>query len=204
MDTVAASERSYSNDEDDEDEDDEEEEEEEDIAGGDGGGDDSLINLQWLEYFPEYGSLVMAHAHPQQLAGTVSVSVLGLDAYEFGLHPATPAGGGDGSNKGYDYLSQAPTYKALFVGTMDESDLDEFKDRFAKLLATARGERKGDKRSAAKGLQGHQFTPTLIHALLQQAKLLFPKVALLTMVDIQVASRAIRAFHWYDRFFIGA
>jgi hypothetical protein len=130
-----------------------------------------MVILQSI--YTEYGSLVMAHAHPQQLAGTVSVSVLGLDAYEFGLHPAAAGGGGGGAgdgNKGFDYLSQSSTYKVLLVGTTDESDLDEFQNRFTQILSTARVERKGDKRSAAKGDQDHQFTPALIHALLIQVK----------------------------------
>jgi hypothetical protein len=126
--------------------------------------DDTALKLLWLEYFPEYGSLVMAHPHPQQLAGMVSVTVLGMDEYQFGLHPTT-------TTTGYDYLSQAPTYKVLFVGTLVDSDLDRFKSRFLQILSTARNECKGNKRSAAKkGDQGHQFTPALIHAMLIQAK----------------------------------
>jgi hypothetical protein len=120
--------------------------------------------IQWLNFFPEYGCLVVAHSHDQHsLVGTVRVKVLGLDAYEFGLHPRT-------EDRTYDHVSHAGKFKPIDVGTLHSSDLDRFKTRLFQILSTARTQCGGDGRSASGGKQGHQYTPAFIHAIARQAK----------------------------------
>ena len=122
--------------------------------------DDGII--KWLEFYPKYGCLVIAHTSEQQLVGTVSVNVLGLDPQEFGLHSG---GHGDGH---YDYFGLPTGYKTLHVSMLLESSLEKIKQTFEELLKKAQ-KRKNAERSAKGGNQGHQYTPAFIYALFLQA-----------------------------------
>ena len=123
--------------------------------------DDGII--KWLKFYPKYGCLVIAHTSEQQLVGTVSVNVLGLDPQEFGLHSG---GHGDGH---YDYFGLPTGYKTLHVPMLLESSLEKFKQKIEELLKKAQN-RKKTERSAKGGNQGHQYTPAFIYALLLQAE----------------------------------
>ena len=85
--------------------------------------------------------------------------MIGLDEHELEVH--------SGSN-GYEFSSVAKSYRCLHVGELTTDNKTSFDEKFANMLQTAQS-RKGDKRSAAGGKQGHQRTPAFIHAILVQA-----------------------------------
>lgn len=121
-------------------------------------GKDPAIRL--LLWYPAYGSVVVAHAFDdQQFVGTVSVVVLGLDGFHHSLQPRP-------GQATYDYTGRAPTSVSLFVGTVDETLLDQVSNKFDRLLSDAQS-RHGAQRSA--GRNDHQHTPAMIHALWKQA-----------------------------------
>lgn len=123
-------------------------------------GKDPAIRL--LLWYPAYGSVVVAHAFDdQQFVGTVSVVVLGLDGFHLSLQPRP-------GQATYDYTGRAPTYVSLFVGTVDETLLDQASNKFDNLLSDAQS-RHDAQRSAGRNEQGHQHTPAMIHALWKQA-----------------------------------
>ncbi|KAL7561124.1 hypothetical protein ACA910_009179 [Epithemia clementina (nom. ined.)] len=123
-------------------------------------GQDDL--LQWLAFYPEYGSVVLALSS-SEMVETMAVFVLGLDNYEFYMHHNGKQGPGC-----YDHLAVAKSYKKLQVGRILKSELDDFVRKFQANLAQAR-QRRGNKRSSSNREQGHQKTPAFILALVKQA-----------------------------------
>ena len=117
----------------------------------------SKLEIHWL---PEYGSAIVTHRGDLQLPGTMTISIIGLDRNSFFLHH-------DGAD-GYSHEADALDYKILVAGTTEEKEVKAFWGRFQKLLSAAQ-QRDGHRRTAVGGRQGHQFTPTLVHALAAQA-----------------------------------
>jgi hypothetical protein len=114
----------------------------------------------YCRWYAEYGSVIIVHRGDLQVPGMRTISILGLDSYSFFMHH-------DG-NDGYRNESEAKDYKILVAGTIEETKLPAFWKRFQQLHSQSQ-QRDGDRRTAAGGRQGHQFTPTLIHALASQA-----------------------------------
>lgn len=119
--------------------------------------------IKWVEWLPQYGSAIVAHAFPGQLPGTVALSVLGLDPHKLSLHPRSP-----GESGVYDYLGRASDFVELFAGRVLEKSIGKVKSGFHHAMSRAQ-EEKGEKRSAGGNQQGHQFTPSMVHALLLEA-----------------------------------
>jgi hypothetical protein len=167
--------------------------------------------IQWLNFFPEYGCLVVAHSHDQHsLVGTVRVKVLGLDAYEFGLHPRT-------EDRTYDHVSHAGKFKPIDVGRCTARTLTDSKracSKSCRLLEHNVEETADPPVAVSRGTSIHQHSfmplrgkPKHVHAPLRKnaiAPRLFQRAPLPTMVDTLEVSRAIQAFHWCGRFFSGA
>ena len=118
----------------------------------------SSLDLHW---FPEYGSAIVIHRGNLQAPGMMTISILGLDKSTFFLHQ-------NDNDDGYAHEADATDYKVLIAGTIEENRVPPFLNRFQQLLSKVK-ERDGDRRTAAGGRQGHQFTPTLVHALATQA-----------------------------------
>jgi hypothetical protein len=119
--------------------------------------------IKWLKWLPRYGSIIVAHAFPGQIPGTVALSVLGLDPHSLSLHAQRP-----GESGVYDYLGRASDYVELSVGLVLEKSLQEITKRFEQGLADAQKEI-GERRSAGHNAQGHQLTPSMIQAILLDA-----------------------------------
>lgn len=66
--------------------------------------------IKWLEWLPKYGSVIVAHAFPGQIPGTVALSVLGLDPHKLSLHGQRP-----GESGAYDFLGRASDFVELFA-----------------------------------------------------------------------------------------
>lgn len=115
------------------------------------------VQVQWL---PAYGSAMIAHRGELQPPGRKTISILGLDRHSFFLH--------HDDADGYLHEADALDYKILIAGTIEENKLEAFWKRFQQLHSAAQA-RDGDRRTAVGGRQGHQFTPTLVHALATQA-----------------------------------
>mmetsp|Transcript_20282 Transcript_20282/g.36773 ORF Transcript_20282/g.36773 Transcript_20282/m.36773 type:complete len:550 (-) Transcript_20282:6058-7707(-) len=120
--------------------------------------DDHIIDVR---YHGEYGCVILICKSEYEIHGTVFVKVLGLDEYTFHMHSGTPTG--------HQALGVPSGYQMLDVGQIEEIDLEYLFVDFDRFLSIAK-QRIGGKRSATGDRQGHQFTPTFIHALLLQAK----------------------------------
>lgn len=118
----------------------------------------SNLDLCWL---PKYGSAFVIHRGKLQAPGMRTISILGLDKSTFFLHQSD-------SGDGYIHEADAMDYKILIAGMIEDDKVPAFKSRFQQLLSKAQ-ERDGARRTAVGGRQGHQFTPTLVHALATQA-----------------------------------
>ena len=104
----------------------------------------------WL---PEYGSVMIIHCSDLQVPGVMTVSILGLDKHSFFLH-------GDGTG-GYNHESDAKDYKILIAGMIQEDSAQAFLAHYTNLLNKAQ-QCQGDHSKAVTGLQGHQYTLTLV------------------------------------------
>jgi hypothetical protein len=112
-----------------------------------------------MQFFPGYGCVLIFHNDIVQRHDSLSITILGLDSHDHVVH--------SGHNQ-YQFSSIAQNYAEIHVGEIGLATKQDFLNRFQKLLDKASC-RKGDKRSAAGGKQGHQKTPAFIHALLVQA-----------------------------------
>ena len=123
-------------------------------------GTDSLI--KFLTFYPEYGSALCVLSR-KEMVGEVSIMVVGLDKYEFYVHP-----NGTQGPEYYDHLAVARDYKPLHAGLVLESELNNVMESFEELLTEGQT-RTGNHRSAKFNKQGHQKTPAFILALAKQA-----------------------------------
>ena len=115
--------------------------------------------VEKVEWFPEYGCLIIEHDIFDHVADTVALRVLGLDEHQFELH-------GGRNCSVYDHTSRATDFVDLYVGlAVKDNDVIQ---KFQNIYAIA-SQRTGDKRSGRRGNQGHQKTPAFIHALTRQA-----------------------------------
>ena len=99
-----------------------------------------------------------SHYH---LAGTTAVHVIGLDRHSFHSHPCE-------KKRTHEWSAICNDFAVLPVGDLAEGQIPNFKAKFHKLLLQIQ-QRTGTDRSAAGNKQGHQRTPSIIHALLLQA-----------------------------------
>lgn len=114
-----------------------------------------------VEWFGEYGcGAIMedSSSSSQVFPICTHITLISLDAWRFCVH--TGAGG-------RQFTSHSDMYEVLHVGEV--ADPVEFLALFSKNLADAQHERKGDKRSAASNIQGHQRTPAFIFAVMRDA-----------------------------------
>ncbi|CAM9896127.1 unnamed protein product, partial [Ectocarpus fasciculatus] len=121
-----------------------------------------------VKWFPEYGCALLAIGSPCAVGGPPvrrNLSLVGLDSWKLASRWLNPPS----APSTLQYGSDAGSPSVVHVGIVEETNLDVLLRHLNKSLAQA-SERHGDKRTAAGGRQGHQKTPSMIEALLQDAK----------------------------------
>ncbi|CAN0359803.1 unnamed protein product, partial [Scytosiphon promiscuus] len=119
-----------------------------------------------IKWFPAYGAALIAIGSPSVQGGPIvrrHLAVVGLDQWAFRPHWLHP-----GSSE-LSHGSIAGGASTIDVGTVGEKDLLLLFDNLEKAM-TGASERHGEERTAAFGKPGHQCTPAMILALLQDAK----------------------------------
>ena len=113
--------------------------------------------MRWL---PEYGCAILCYHDDRMFTGTYSIQVLGIDKHAFYSHTGKSS---------YEINSKSSSFVCLPIGSVcGAEEVTNLFDKFECLRSKAR-DRTGDQRSAAGGRQGHQFTPSMVEALLRQA-----------------------------------
>ncbi|CAM9708595.1 unnamed protein product, partial [Scytosiphon promiscuus] len=119
-------------------------------------------------WFPAYGCALLAIGSPKFPGGPtmrLHLSILGLDNWEFRPHWVHQSSGSSTLSHG----SVAGGASIVHAGTVEESDRQLLFSKLQESLRQA-SQRHGNSRSAAGGKQGHQRTPAMIKALLDDAK----------------------------------
>ncbi|CAM9957051.1 unnamed protein product, partial [Ectocarpus sp. 4 AP-2014] len=121
-----------------------------------------------VKWFPEYGCALLAIGSSCALGGPLvrrNLSLVGLDNWKLASRWLNPPS----APSTLQYGSDAGSPSIVHAGIVEEANLDPLLRNLNKSLAQA-SERHGDKRTAAGGKQGHQKTPSMIEALLRDAK----------------------------------